>query len=296
MSIEDGITMQGSRIVIPKCLTKEYLKKGIFSEQGTPERLMSDNGPQYNSAIFVEFARDWNFQHVTSSPRYPQSNGFIERQVQTAKNTMKKAKRDNIGVNKALQCLRATLLDSHLPSPAELLLGRKIQTNIPTRIRNHSPQKDDIYRRLQTRQDEQKKYFDDKHATDLPPLHRGQEVRVQNQETGRWDRGKITNRRPERRSYEVQTSSGHTLRQNRMHIKPTEERESMEQNRQHAYSDRHNDVHDHQNAQTEQTHHRITTNHTPLDQVVLLRNQRDTICKTLIWLEIIQTIFVFCSL
>eukprot|EP00057_Strongylocentrotus_purpuratus_P007993 XP_011662467.1 PREDICTED: uncharacterized protein K02A2.6-like [Strongylocentrotus purpuratus] len=228
------------------------LLKEIFSEQGTPERLMSDNGPQYNSAIFVEFARDWNFQHVTSSPRYPQSNGFIERQVQTVKNTMKKAKRDNIGVNKALQCLRATPLDSHLPSPAELLLGRKIQTNIPTRIRNQSPQKDDIYQRLQTRQDDQKKYFDDKHATNLPPLHKGQEVRIQNQETGRWDRGKITNRRPEPRSYEVETSSGYTLRRNRRHIKPTQERDSMKQNHQHA-SDRHNDVHDQQNAQTEQT-------------------------------------------
>lgn len=147
---------------------------------------------------------------------------------------MKKAKRDNIGVNKV--CNAWEPLDSHLPSPAELLLGRKIQTNIPTRIRNQSPQKDDIYQRLQTRQDDQKKYFDDKHTTNFPSLHKGQEVsRVQNQETGRWDRGKITNRRPEPRSYEVQASSGRLWR-NRRHIKPTQERDSMEQNRQHAYT------------------------------------------------------------
>ncbi|XP_011669698.1 uncharacterized protein K02A2.6-like [Strongylocentrotus purpuratus] len=156
---------------------------------------MSDNGPQYNSAIFVEFARDWNFQHITSSPRYPQSNGFIERQVQTVKNTMKKAKRDNIGVNKALQCLRATPLDSHLPSPAELLLGRKIQTNILTRIRNQSPQKDDIYQRLQTRQDDQKKYFDDKHTSPTT-----QRTRSQSPESRDWKMGQRKNHKQETRT------------------------------------------------------------------------------------------------
>lgn len=236
------------------------LLKEIFSEQGTPERLMSDNGPQYNSAMFVEFAKDWNFQHVTSSPRYPQSNGYIERQVQTVKNTMTKAKKDNMDINKALQCLRATPLDSHLPSPAELLLGRKIQTNLPTKIRNQSLQKDEIYHRLQIRQDDQKRYFDEKHSTNLPPLHKGQDVRVQNHETGRWERGSITNRRKEPRSYEVQTSSGHILRRNRRHLKPTQERGFMPSH-QHASRDILSDVQDHhtQNAQTEQTQSKSNT-------------------------------------
>ena len=57
---------------------------------------MSDNGPQYNSAMFTEFAKEWHFQHITSSPRYPQSDGFIERQVQTVKNTMKKVVEDQL--------------------------------------------------------------------------------------------------------------------------------------------------------------------------------------------------------
>ncbi|PIK51510.1 hypothetical protein BSL78_11615 [Apostichopus japonicus] len=99
--------------------------KSVFSEYGIPEKLVSDNGSQYSSQSFKDFAKQWNFSHITSSPRYPQSNGFIERQVQIVKNTMVKAKQTNTDVYLALLCLRATPVDSKIPSPAELLLNRK---------------------------------------------------------------------------------------------------------------------------------------------------------------------------
>ena len=59
------------------------LLKQVFSEHGIPERVISDNGPQYSSDAFRTFAAEWEFQHVTSSPRHPQSNGFAERCVQS---------------------------------------------------------------------------------------------------------------------------------------------------------------------------------------------------------------------
>ena len=46
---------------------------------------MSDNGPQYEAETFRHFADKYGFIHVTSSPRYPQSNGEAEREVQTVK-------------------------------------------------------------------------------------------------------------------------------------------------------------------------------------------------------------------
>ena len=55
--------------------------KAIFSRHGIPETVISDNGPQYTSAKFVKFAQDWRFSHITSSPKYPQSNGGAERMV-----------------------------------------------------------------------------------------------------------------------------------------------------------------------------------------------------------------------
>jgi transposase InsO family protein len=54
--------------------------------------LFTDNGPQFDSNEFKQFQKKWSFQHITSSPCYPQSNGGVERAVQSAKTLMKKAK------------------------------------------------------------------------------------------------------------------------------------------------------------------------------------------------------------
>ena len=52
--------------------------KEIFAEHGIPDVLRSDNGPQYASAAFQEFTRNWEFQHITSSPHHPALNGFAD--------------------------------------------------------------------------------------------------------------------------------------------------------------------------------------------------------------------------
>ncbi len=64
--------------------------KRIFSKFGIPKLVFSDNGPQYTSSDYKKFAREWDFQHDTSSPEYPQSNGFIERTIQTLKKHSRK--------------------------------------------------------------------------------------------------------------------------------------------------------------------------------------------------------------
>ena len=38
-----------------------------FSRHGIPDVLVSDNGPQYISNEFVQFANEWEFRHVSSS-------------------------------------------------------------------------------------------------------------------------------------------------------------------------------------------------------------------------------------
>ena len=42
-----------------------------------------DEGPQFTSKKFREFAAQWCFTHITSTPRYPQSNGKIETTVKS---------------------------------------------------------------------------------------------------------------------------------------------------------------------------------------------------------------------
>ena len=63
-----------------------------FARHGIPDTLYSDNGPQFACRQFKEFASAWHFDHPTSSPHYPQSNGKIENAVKIAKKLLTKAK------------------------------------------------------------------------------------------------------------------------------------------------------------------------------------------------------------
>ena len=117
--------------------------------------------------------------------------------------------------DKALLCIRTTPVDSQIPSPAQILLGRKIQGNLPTKLQSSNPQKDQIYQRLADRQQKQKKAYD-RSAKDLPPVIPGQDVRIQDPQSGRWTPATVTKSTP--RSYLVQTPSGGILRRNSRHI------------------------------------------------------------------------------
>ena len=61
------------------------ITKQIFSEQGIPKIVRSDNGPHYEGQAYKDFAKEYGFRHITSSPHYARSNGFIESQVKTTK-------------------------------------------------------------------------------------------------------------------------------------------------------------------------------------------------------------------
>ena len=68
------------------------LLKEMFSEHRIPEILHSDNCPQYPSAQCAEFCTSWGITHETSSPHYPQSNGFAEACVKSVKHALHHAK------------------------------------------------------------------------------------------------------------------------------------------------------------------------------------------------------------
>ena len=74
-----------------------------------PWEIISDSGPQYHTK-FNGFWADWYIQHVTSSPRYVQSNGFVERQVRYIKPLIKKCSKASSDIHKALLNIRATPL------------------------------------------------------------------------------------------------------------------------------------------------------------------------------------------
>ena len=89
-----------------------------FATHVVPEKLFSDNARYYISTQFQNVSKTWNFEHLTSSPRYPQSNGLTERAVQSAKNLLERSKRDNSDLHLGLLLMRNTLaiiISNHPP-------------------------------------------------------------------------------------------------------------------------------------------------------------------------------------
>ena len=192
--------------------------KQIFGEQGIPEGLISNNGPHYSSTLFKQFSREWGFEHYTSSPRYPQSNGRAERCVQAIKSAMQKATSSNRVLDMVLLCLQSTPIDHVIPSPGELPYNRKLVRNVPVKCPNNASQKEKIATRLYQKQSYQKSQHD-RHIRDFPNVLEGQRVRVYDPDSSKWSPAVVTQRCVEPRSYIVQTSSGKSLRRICNHLR-----------------------------------------------------------------------------
>ena len=134
----------------------------ILSEHGILSKVISDNGGHYDLANYKDFAESLGFTYITSSPHYLQSNRFVERSIQTVKNTLKKAQSSEYNSHMALLCLCTTPVDSVIPSPAEQLYKRKIQGNIPGHIRNTVHLKDQVCMHMEERQANQKAFHNKK--------------------------------------------------------------------------------------------------------------------------------------
>ena len=113
--------------------TTEAVKKelhAIFLEFGIPFVLRSDNGPCYASEDFKAFLQKSRVVHYTSSPHYPQLNGLAEATVKLSKRLIEKAVLQGKPWNALLLQHRITPLSSDIPSPAEILFGRKLCTEL----------------------------------------------------------------------------------------------------------------------------------------------------------------------
>lgn len=96
--------------------------KSCIVRWGIPKVIRSVNGPQFSSLEFKAFAETWDFKHITSSPTYPNSNGMVERQVQTVKRTLKKAFYSKRDPYLAMLELMNTPIAHNINSPNQILL------------------------------------------------------------------------------------------------------------------------------------------------------------------------------
>ena len=164
--------------------------------------------------MFTSFAADYGFKHITSSPRYPQSNGEAERAVQTVKNLLEKASDPYL----ALLAYRATPLQSGY-SPAQLLMGRRLRTTVPTLPSELDPALPDsstFARKENEKARADVERYNRRHrARALGVLSPGEQVWV----TDARSSGTILQKHSTPRSYLVDSPQG-VLRRNRQHLIP----------------------------------------------------------------------------
>ena len=146
--------------------------KTIFSRQGIPDVLVTDNGPQYASQEFRKFSTSYNFNHQTSSPFHPQGNGEAERAVRTVKSLLKDCKDPHL----VLLSYRTTPLPFCHYSPAQLLMGRRLCSAIPILPEALVPNWPDLkqFREIDDKYKQKlKKQFDRRHRVcELPVFRR----------------------------------------------------------------------------------------------------------------------------
>ena len=190
--------------------------KTIFARHGIPETVRSDNGPQYSSQQFAVFASSYGVNHVASSPKYPQSNGQVERMVQTIKNMLKKSTDPHI----AVLSYRATPHPWCGYSPAELCMGRRIRTAVPQSNAILIPQWSylkEFKKKNAEFKKRQKEQFDSRHgAKELPEIPDDSEVWITSEDKPISGRVVTTGETP--RSYVVETDSGELHRNRRQLI------------------------------------------------------------------------------
>ena len=194
--------------------------KAHFARYGIPEKFLSDNGPQYVSQEFSNFAKAYGFQLVTLSPYYVKATGKAESAVKEAKKMLKKS-----DLLSGLLDQRNTPPQGMTYSPAQRFLCRRTKSILPVSesLLNQSvPPVAVVCDEHLGRRVKAKAYYDKTARKDLTTLLPGESVycKPNNHHRGeRWSCGEVLEEVTPR-LYVVQTQDG-LVRRNRTHLRPT---------------------------------------------------------------------------
>ena len=109
----------------------------VFALFGLPSVLVSDNGPQFVSEQMTTFLQRLGIRHIRSSPRYPRSNGMVERLHRLVKERMVALKPHlpfRRRLNQVLFDVRHSRHRMLGTSPNEALFSRPLRSRVPTMI------------------------------------------------------------------------------------------------------------------------------------------------------------------
>ena len=123
--------------IVPSTSAKAVLPKleAIFSRQGIPTKVKTDNGPPFNGYEFTNFMSIFRIHHRKITPLWPEANGEAERFMATLNKTIRASVADNVDWKSQLPTFlhfyRSTPHTSTKISPFEALTGHKMKIGLP---------------------------------------------------------------------------------------------------------------------------------------------------------------------
>ena len=206
--------------------------RSVFTTYGTPAKIFTDGGLQFQSMELRMFLQNWSVTHITSSASYPQANGRAELGVKTAKRLLQEntAPDGSLNCNKASRALlqyRNTPIQHLGLSPAQILYHRNLKDGLPTDPRKLKPHKKWVEAAMQ-----REEAFSLRNKAMQDEYNRGTRVHgeiavgstVAVQETSdtskhRWSRTGTVVERMDRKYTIRMHGSGRVITRNRKHIK-----------------------------------------------------------------------------
>ena len=184
--------------------------KSVFARHDVPDEIMAGN-KCFASNNIKAFAKDWNFNIITSSLHYVQSNGQAERNIQTVKSLLKKTMDSSCDPYVLLLQYKNARWSDFNKNPAELLFNSPLKTKLLVMPNMLLSTESDLApcSRLQKRQQRQKFYYD-RRTCDLSLLQSGDVVCVNHNK--QWLQGVVNTKHFAPRSYYICTEHG------RMHV------------------------------------------------------------------------------
>ncbi|XP_026065967.1 uncharacterized protein K02A2.6-like [Carassius auratus] len=175
-------------VVLMKTTTSEKtvsVLRTIFSRNGLPEQICTDNGRQFVSDEFQKFMKLNGVKHITSAPYHPATNGLAERFVQTFKKAIKAMDNDTISlqhkIDNFLFMYRNATHSTTGQTPAMMFLKRNLRSRLDLI-------KPDV------RRDVENKQFVHMNNRQTRNFQVGQEVLARDYRLEKWQPGTITTR------------------------------------------------------------------------------------------------------
>lgn len=162
----------------------------VFSKEGFPKAVKSDNGPPFNGEEYKQYCSDRGIQTVFSTPFFPQQNGLVENFMKVVNKAMSTASSTGSSFNDELQAaVVAHNSAAHTVTkmaPEEVMYGRKIHRGLPLINRGKANIDEEL---LNTRDAEaklQSKAYEDVRRGAVPcKIHPGDVVIVERQSKGK---------------------------------------------------------------------------------------------------------------